>query len=99
MILLSYLKARFRALNRVMWGALIALPTTSHAATIESILNNSISLLTGPFARLVGIVILIGSGYMCLVQQKFSKERFVVIVAGLAIIFGAAFLYDAFLRW
>ena len=88
------LKTAKGALNRALWWALLALPATSHAKSIQTILEKSARYLNGPLARSVGVVVLIGAGYMCLVQHKFPKETLGFMLLGLGIIFGGAQLYD-----
>ena len=89
------LKEKYEALYRALCWSLVALPASSHAATVETVLNKAAGFLTGPVAKSVGVVVLMGSGYMCLIQQKFPKEQLAMILVGLGIIFGAAALYAA----
>lgn len=89
------LNGKYRALHRVLCASLVALPASSHAATVQTVLNNAALFLGGPIAKSVGVVVLIGAGYMCLIQQKFPKEQLAMILVGLGIIFGAAALYSA----
>ena len=88
------LKTAKGALNRALWWALLALPATSHAASIQSIVDKTIRYLNGSLARSVGVLVLIGAGYMCLFQHKFPKEILGYMLLGLGIIFGGAQLYD-----
>jgi len=70
------------------------LPTLSHAQTIDSIINRSITYLQGGLAHTVGIFSIVISGYLCLVRQKFPKEYFMMILVGMGIIFGGSSLYS-----
>ncbi|KTC98686.1 TrbC/VirB2 family protein [Legionella erythra] len=78
--------------QRLLWAMCLA-PTTTFAASLESVLNGGIRLLQGSVAKLIGIIVIIGCGYLCLEKQKFPKERFVMILVGLGIIFGGSFIY------
>jgi type IV secretion system protein VirB2 len=73
---------------------LFALPQASHAATIDSILRNTISYLQGSVAKSVGLASIIVSGYLCIAKQKLPKETFVMILVGMGIIFGGSSLYN-----
>ncbi|KTD49607.1 vir protein [Legionella rubrilucens] len=79
--------------QKLLWAMCLA-PTTTFAASIESILNNSIRFLQGPLARSVGILIIIGCGYLCIAKQKFPKEQFAMVLVGLGIVFGGSSLYS-----
>ena len=72
----------------------LCLPALSHAQSIESIMNRTITYLQGGLARTVGIFCIIISGYLCLALQKFPKEYFVMILVGMGIIFGGSSLYS-----
>ncbi len=76
------------------WLALLAAPGVTHAASIETVLNNGVKLLQGPIAKGVGLMAIIGSGYLCLARNKLPKEQFVMILVGLGIIFGGTSLYS-----
>jgi type IV secretion system protein VirB2 len=69
-------------------------PTTTFAASIETILNNSVRFLQGPLAKAVGLVAIVGSGYLCIAKQKLPKEQFAMILIGLGIVFGGSSLYS-----
>lgn len=73
---------------------LLSLPGASHAATIETILNQAAGYLQGNLARAVGLIAIVGSGYLCIFKQQLPKEQFTYILVGLGIIFGAASLYS-----
>jgi type IV secretion system protein VirB2 len=75
--------------------ALLIVPGMGHAASIETVLNNGVKLLQGPIAKGVGLIAIIGSGYLCLARNKLPKEQFVMILVGLGIIFGGTSLYSA----
>ena len=76
------------------WLVLFAVPGIGHAASIETVLNNGVKLLQGPIAKGVGLMAIIGSGYLCLARNKLPKEQFVMILVGLGIIFGGTSLYS-----
>ncbi len=89
------MKRKLNAAMKKLHYGLWMLPATSQAASIQSILDKSASFLSGGLARSVGIVVLIGAGYMCLVQQKFPKEQLAMMMVGLGIIFGGSSLYGS----
>ena len=89
------LKTKIKSLQVSCWCAFLASPVTSHATTIQSILDKSADFLSGSLARSVGIMVLIGSGYLCLVRHKFPKEQLAMILIGLGIIFGGSSLYNS----
>lgn len=93
MKLTTRLKEKYRALQCALCWSLVVLPATSHAANVSTVLNKAAEFLTGSVAKSVGVVVLMGAGYMCLIQQKFPKEQLAMILVGLGIIFGAAALY------
>lgn len=70
-------------------------PSLSHAQSIESIINRTITYLQGGLARTVGILCIIIAGYLCLARQQFPKEYFIMILVGMGIIFGGSSLYSA----
>ena len=80
--------------NTKLLIALFTLPQASHAATIDSILRNTISYLQGSVAKSVGLASIIVSGYLCIAKQKLPKETFVMILVGMGIIFGGSSLYN-----
>ena len=87
-----------KALNPIkQYGclALLMVPGVGHAASIETVLNNGVKLLQGPVAKGVGLMAIIGSGYLCLARNKLPKEQFVMILVGLGIIFGGSSLYTS----
>lgn len=73
---------------------MILSPSISHAQSIESIVNRTITYLQGGLARTVGILCIIIAGYLCLARQQFPKEYFVMILVGMGIIFGGTSLYS-----
>lgn len=81
-------------LNTMLLTALLAIPQASHAATIDSILKNTISYLQGSVAKSMGLASIIVSGYLCIAKQKLPKETFVMILVGMGIIFGGSSLYN-----
>lgn len=95
MKLMTRLKDKYGALYSALCCSLVALPTTSHATNVTSVLDRAANFLTGQVAKSVGVVVLIGAGYTCLILQKFPKEQLAMILVGLGIIFGAAALYSA----
>jgi type IV secretion system protein VirB2 len=80
--------------QELMLLALIVLPGASHAATIETILNKSVGYLQGPVAKGLGLLAIIGTGYLCVVKQRVPKEQFAMVLLGLGIIFGGSSLYS-----
>jgi type IV secretion system protein VirB2 len=86
---------RVRGAMRHLWVMLLVVPGAGHAASIETVLNNGVKLLQGPIAKGVGLMAIIGSGYLCLARNKLPKEQFVMILVGLGIIFGGTSLYSA----
>lgn len=80
--------------NAFLLMGLCSLPQASHAATIDSILKNTISYLQGPVAKSVGLAAIIISGYLCIARQKLPKETFIMILVGMGIIFGGTSLYN-----
>lgn len=81
-------------INNKLLLALFAIPQVSHAATIDTILRNTISYLQGSVAKSVGVASIIISGYLCIAKQKLPKETFVMILVGMGIIFGGSSLYS-----
>lgn len=75
----------------------LLLPTTTHAKSIESIIDRTVRYLQGGLARSIGILCIIVAGYLCLYRQKFPKEYFSMILVGLGIIFGGSTLYNTFI--
>jgi type IV secretion system protein VirB2 len=74
--------------------SLLMVPGVGHAtASVESVLNKGVGLLQGPLAKGVGVMAIVGSGYLCLARNKLPKEQFVMILVGLGIIFGGSSLF------
>lgn len=74
--------------------ALLMVPGVGHAAaSVESVLNKGLGILQGPLAKGVGVMAIVGSGYLCLARNKLPKEQFVMILVGLGIIFGGSSLF------
>jgi type IV secretion system protein VirB2 len=69
-------------------------PGESNAATIDSILRNTVSYLQGPVAKSVGLAAIVVSGYLCIARQQLPKETFIMILIGMGIIFGGTSLYN-----
>jgi type IV secretion system protein VirB2 len=82
------------SLRQTLFISSLFLPTLSHAAGIEDIINRTIQYLQGGLARAIGIFCIIIAGYLCLARQKFPKEYFMMILVGLGIIFGGSTLYS-----
>lgn len=80
-------------LNPILLYLLFLIPATSHATSVQTILDKTATYLSGPLARSLGILVLMVLGYLCLVQQKFPKEQFAMMLVGLGIIFGGSSLY------
>lgn len=93
--MLKNMKKKAENLNYMIIGALIALPGASHATTIETILNKSVRYLQGPVAKGLGLVAIVGTGYLCVVKQRVPKEQFAMVLLGLGIIFGGSSLYTS----
>lgn len=93
--MIRYLKNRVTRIKKTGVLFLIAAPSLSYAATIESILNKGVSFLQGPVARAAGILAIVGSGFLCLYKQQLPKDQFVMILVGLGIIFGGSSLYSS----
>jgi type IV secretion system protein VirB2 len=94
MKLKTILKKLHHRSNSLLLTVLFVLPEASHAATIDSILRNTISYLQGSVAKSVGLASIIVSGYLCIAKQKLPKETFVMILVGMGIIFGGSSLYN-----
>ena len=74
--------------------SLLMVPGVGHAAaSIDSVLNKGLGILQGPLAKGVGVLAIVGSGYLCLARNKLPKEQFVMILVGLGIIFGGSSLF------
>lgn len=94
----SWIRKKRQVLSLIHLGAAsLALPATSHAATIEGIINKTVAYLQGSLAKAVGILAIVIVGYLCLWHQKFPQEVFISVLIGLGIIFGASTLYSAFI--
>jgi type IV secretion system protein VirB2 len=91
--MLNKLQQQKNRLNEALLLALLALPGASHAASIEGILTRGVAYLQGGLAKALGIIAIVGSGYMCVVKQRLPKEQFAMILVGLGIIFGGGSLY------
>lgn len=79
--------------------ALLMVPGVGHAtASIDSVLTKGLDILQGSVARGVGVLAIVGSGYLCLARNKLPKEQFVMILVGLGVIFGGSDLLDALLK-
>ena len=87
------MKAKIRSHLQKAWCFLLV-STTSHAQSIESVINRTTSYLQGSLARSVGVLAIIIAGYLCLVMQRFPKEYFITILIGMGIIFGGSTLYS-----
>lgn len=72
---------------------MLLLPQISQAASVQSILEHAQTWLQGPLAKAVGMVAVIGCGYMCIFQQRLPKSQFLMVLVGLGIVFGASSLY------
>ena len=93
------IKNRIKNTPHALMAALIALPVRCFAnggSTPISILQQIIDYLTGDLARLVGVLVMVGAGYMFLGTQQIQKKTFVYIVAGMGLILGAPTLADQF---
>lgn len=70
------------------------LPAAAHAASVEEILNNAHTYLSGSVARSAGIIAIVVAGYLCLAQNRIPKQTFLMILVGFSLIFGADSLYS-----
>jgi type IV secretion system protein VirB2 len=90
------IKRRIRNTN--FWlASLLAMPVpcfASSGVTPETIVQNIIDYLTGDLARVVGVIVVVGAGYMYLETQQIQKKTFVRIVIGMGLILGGPTLAD-----
>lgn len=98
MKLIESSKNKARALfNRCQWYwlSVFALnPTFSYALDIETIVNRTTSYLQGGLARSMGVLTIVVCGYLCLAQNRFPKQYFILVLLGMGLIFGASALYS-----
>tara|TARA_R110000868_G_scaffold65823_2_gene196496 strand:+ start:134 stop:466 length:333 start_codon:yes stop_codon:yes gene_type:complete len=81
-------------IKRYGFLSLLMVPGVGHAtASIDSVLTKGLSILQGPLAKGIGVMAIVGSGYLCLARNKLPKEQFVMILVGLGIIFGGSSLF------
>ncbi len=76
----------------MMVGALNSVPFSCFAgatATPSSILQNIIDYLTGDLARVIGVAVVVGAGYMFLSAQAIQKSTFIKLMIGMGLILGA----------
>lgn len=66
----------------------------SSGITPETIVQNIIDYLTGDLARVVGVIVVVGAGYMYLETEQMQKKTFVRIVIGMGLILGGSTLAD-----
>ena len=85
------IKKKLALINPVVLLSL--LPNASHAADVTSILTHAQTWLQGSVAKGVGMLAVIGCGYMCIFQQRLPKSQFLMVLFGLGIVFGASSLY------
>lgn len=91
---ISDLKGPLGHIKRYGFLALLMVPGVGHAtASVDSVLNKGLGILQGPIAKGVGVMAIVGSGYLCLARNKLPKEQFVMILVGLGIIFGGSSLF------
>lgn len=91
---ITVFKRPFGYIKRYGSLSLLMVPGVGHAtASVVSVLNKGVSLLQGPLAKGVGVMAIVGSGYLCLARNKLPKDQFVVILVGLGIIFGGSSLF------
>ena len=83
-----------RWLTRLNLLLFTSLPAAAHAASIEEILNNAHTYLSGSVARSAGIIAIVVAGYLCIAQQRIPKQTFLMILVGFGLIFGADSLYS-----
>ena len=92
--MIKQLKRTKHRISETVVALFILLPTATHAASIESILNKGVHFLQGPVAKSAGLLAIVGSGFLCLYKQQLPKDQFVMILVGLGIIFGGSSLYS-----
>lgn len=93
------MKKMGRFISTAFVSILSSMPTISHAAASpEGIVKAVTYYLTGPLAKAVGVLTIVGLGYMCIQLQKFPKEYFVWTLIGLGVIFGGSQLYQTWVK-
>jgi len=96
---MTALKGSLGHIKQYGFLSLLLVPGVGHAAaSIDSVLTQGLDLLQGQVARGVGVLAIVGSGYLCLARNKLPKEQFVMILVGLGIIFGGSDLLNALLK-
>lgn len=63
--------------------------------TITSILDKLVGILQGDIAKCIGLIAVVGSGYLCIFKQRFPKEQFLLTLVGLGVVFGSSSIYSA----
>jgi type IV secretion system protein VirB2 len=63
--------------------------------TITSILDKLVGILQGDIAKCVGLIAVVGSGYLCIFKQQFPKEQFLLTLVGLGVVFGSSSIYSS----
>ena len=95
---IKFYQNKARALfNRSQWYwlSVFALnPTFSYAADIGAIVTRTTSYLQGGLARSMGVLTIVVCGYLCLAQNRFPKQYFILVLLGMGLIFGASALYS-----
>lgn len=71
-----------------------ALASSGHI-TITSILDKLVGFLQGDVAKSIGLIAVVGSGYLCIFKQRFPKEQFLLTLIGLGVVFGSSSIYSA----
>lgn len=93
------MKKKGRFIHTVLLSILSSMPSMSHAAASpEGIFKAVTYYLTGSLAKAVGILAIVGLGYMCIQLQKFPKEYFTWTLIGLGIVFGGSQLYQVWVK-
>jgi len=91
---MTALKGSLGHIKQYGFLSLLMVPGVGHAtASIDSVLGKGLGILQGPLAKGVGVMAIVGSGYLCLARNKLPKEQFVMILVGLGIIFGGSSLF------
>lgn len=62
--------------------------------TITSILDKLVGILQGEIAKSIGLIAVVGSGYLCIFKQRFPKEQFLLTLIGLGVVFGSSSIYS-----
>lgn len=92
----KYILKKFKKKQISISAFLLALPLTCFAggSTPEDIIQNIIDYATGNLARVVGVAVIVGSGYAFLSHHAIEKKTFIRIATGMGLILGGSTLAD-----